>query len=127
MAIIQARSRRKPSGGRYKAKLIKKKKHLLGRTPALTKLDERKAHQIRVRGGHAKFKLILANKINVYDPKTKKHSVEDIETIKENTANSQFVRRNIMTKGAIVQTKKGKVKITSRPGQDAGLSGVLVE
>ncbi|MFH1511592.1 MAG: 30S ribosomal protein S8e, partial [Candidatus Woesearchaeota archaeon] len=33
---------------------------------------------------------------------------------------------NIITKGTIVDTDKGKVRITSRPGQDGTLNGVLV-
>jgi small subunit ribosomal protein S8e len=32
-----------------------------------------------------------------------------------------------MTKGAVVETAKGKVKITSRPGQVGVLQGVLVK
>ena len=38
-----------------------------------------------------------------------------------------YVRRNIITKGAIVKTEAGLVKITSRPGQDGTLNGILVE
>jgi len=33
----------------------------------------------------------------------------------------------ILTKGAIVETELGKVKITSRPGQDGVLNGVLIQ
>ena len=65
--------------------------------------------------------------INVYDSKTKKYSKEKIKTIVENNANRHFVRRNIMTKGAVVETAKGKVKITSRPGQVGVLQGILIK
>ena len=44
----------------------------------------------------------------------------------ENAANPHLVRRNIITKGAIVETKLGKVKVTSRPGQEGMISGMLV-
>lgn len=44
----------------------------------------------------------------------------------ENPANIHYVRRNIITKGAVVDTSVGKVKITSRPGQSGSLSGVKV-
>ena len=35
--------------------------------------------------------------------------------------------RNILTKGAFVETNLGKVKITSRPGQDGNMNGILIE
>ena len=44
----------------------------------------------------------------------------------DNPANRNFVKRNIMTKGTVVETDKGKVRITSRPGQEGSLNGVLV-
>jgi len=64
--------------------------------------------------------------INVYDPKTKKYSKVEIKTVVENPANRHYVRRNILTKGTIVDTSLGKAKITSRPGQEAVLNGILV-
>ncbi|MHA1475907.1 MAG: 30S ribosomal protein S8e, partial [Promethearchaeota archaeon] len=38
-----------------------------------------------------------------------------------------YNRRNILTKGAIVKTKLGLVKITSRPGQTGQINGKLLE
>ena len=45
----------------------------------------------------------------------------------ENSANPNYVRRNIITKGAIVETELGHAKVTSRPGQDGVVNGVIVE
>ena len=126
MPITQERSKRKHTGGRYKSKLILKKTRNKGGAFTGTILGERKAQKERMRGGKPKTRLMFANKINVYDPKTKKYSRADIKTILENKANSQYVRRNIITKGTIVETTKGKVRITSRPGQQSSLSGILV-
>jgi small subunit ribosomal protein S8e len=53
--------------------------------------------------------------------------VAKIITVVQNQANPHFVRRNIMTKGAVVKTDIGLVRITSRPGQDGTLNGVLVK
>ena len=50
----------------------------------------------------------------------------DILDVVENKANPNFVRRNIITKGAIVETSKGNAKVTSRPGQSGVISGVLL-
>lgn len=126
MALTSHRSKRKVTGGRYKE--YRKKRVFELRSPAvLTRLDEKKVKTIRGVGGNTKQKILSANIIHVFDPTTKKYFHETIKTIVENTANRHFVRRNIMTKGAIVETAKGKVKVTSRPGQVGVLQGVLVK
>ena len=126
MPISQERSKRKHSGGRYKSSILKKKIRNKGNAPTLTKLGQRNTQKSRMRAGKLKTRLLTADKVNVFDPKTKKYSREEIKTILENPANPQFVRRNIITKGTIVDTAKGKVRITSRPGQESSLSGVLM-
>ncbi|MCK4550975.1 MAG: 30S ribosomal protein S8e, partial [Candidatus Aenigmarchaeota archaeon] len=45
----------------------------------------------------------------------------------ENKANPHFIRQKLLTKGAVVKTDAGKVKITSRPAQDGVVNGVVVE
>ena len=126
MAILQLRSRRKNTGGRYKRPVVRRMGRL-GRLPTLTKLGVYKRKTIRVIGGGEKTKILRANKVNVFDAKTKKHEVLEITTIIESPANRHYVRRNILTKGSIVETAKGHVRITSRPGQESVLNGVLVE
>ena len=63
---------------------------------------------------------------NVLDPKTKKVKKAKIKVVVENKANVNFVRRNIITKGSVVNTKLGKVRVTSRPGQEGFVNGVLI-
>lgn len=126
MALTSQRSRRKITGGRYRAYRKKRVFELKG-LPTLTKLAEKKVKTVRGVGGNTKQKILAVNEINVYDPKSKKYSKEKIKTIVENAANRHFVRRNIMTKGAIVETGKGKVRITSRPGQTGVLHGMLIK
>ncbi len=99
----------------------------MGRLPVFTGIGARKVKTVRTVGGNKKSKILRAEKVNVYDPKTKKYEVVEIKNVVENPANSQYVRRNLMTKGAIIETPKGKAKITSRPGQEAVLNAVLVE
>jgi len=98
-----------------------------GRDPAETKIGDRKVKKIRTKGGNTKTRLSNDTNINVVDPKTNKVQVAEISTVVENTANTHFVRRNIITKGAVVETNLGRVKVTSRPGQDGMINGVLVE
>ena len=125
MAILQLRSRRKNTGGRYIRPLVKRLSRL-GGLPVFTKIAETKSKTLRVIGGNTKDKLLAVNKANVYDPKTKKHQVVSIKNIVENPANRHYVRRNILTKGAIVETEKGRAQITSRPGQSAFVNATLL-
>lgn len=127
MVLIQGKSKRKPSGARYKAKIIKKRQALVGRAPASTKIGTKRVQKIRARAGIQKIRALSIDKVNVYDPKTKKHSVEEIKNVVDNPADKNFIRRKIMTKGAIIETSKGNAKITNRPGQDGIIHAVLLE
>ena len=111
MAISQGKSTRSPSGARRVANRGKRKSEL-GRESAETRLGERKLRKIRTRGGNEKQRLAQDNKINVIDADGKAHP--------------NYVRRNIITKGAIVETEIGNAKVTSRPGQDGIINGVLL-
>lgn len=127
MVITQHRSKRKASGGRY---LSSRKKRLqeTGSAPAMTKIDEkRKVKTIRGRSGNVKRRMLTGNVANLYDPKSKKYEKVVIKTVVESPANKNFVRRNIMTKGTIIETEKGNAKVTSRPGQDGVVNAVLVK
>lgn len=126
MVIVQSKSRRKPSGARYKSKIIKKRQHLIGRSPAMTKVGKLKIQKIRARSDGRKLRLLNTDKVNLYDPKTKKFSIETIKNVVESPSDKNFIRRNIMTKGAIIATSKGNAKITSRPGQDGMVNAVLI-
>ncbi len=100
--------------------------HELGRVPSLTGLGKKRAQKIRTLAGKRKLRLLSAEYVNVMDPKTNKAKKTKIKTITESPANRHFIRRNIMTKGAIIETDAGKAKITSRPGQDGVVNAVLI-
>ncbi|MFH1073305.1 MAG: 30S ribosomal protein S8e [Nanoarchaeota archaeon] len=126
MVIIQDKARRKPTGGRYKD-VRTKRLYRMGRAPMHTKLDKRRLVVIRTKGGGIKQKLHSQDTVNVYDPKSKKYASKKILKIVENPANRHFSRRNIITKGSIIETESGKARITSRPGQEGTLNAVLIE
>jgi len=125
MVVYHEYSKRKFSGGRY---IPTRKKRLFntGSIPANTRVGEKKIRVRRKMGGKLKPFLISADSVNVFDPKTKKGKIAKITAVVENPANRHFIRRNIITKGAVVETNIGKVKITSRPGQESTISGVLI-
>ena len=125
MAISQGKSIRSPSGARNVANRGKRKSEL-GRDPAETRVDEKRLRKIRTRGGNEKLRLASANKINLTDAKSGKTQITDILGVIENNANPNYVRRNIITKGAVVETPEGNAKVTSRPGQDGVVNGILI-
>ena len=125
MAISQLKSKRKPTGGRYKPRR-KEKSYELGELPALTKLEKKRLKVFRTRGNNKKMRLLSVDTANVFNPSTKKYEQLKIKTITDNPANSHFTRRNIMTKGSIIDIEKGKARITSRPGQDGTVNAILI-
>ena len=50
-----------------------------------------------------------------------------LKKVIENKASRHFARMGIITKGAIIETDKGKAKVTNRPGQDGVINAVLVK
>ena len=125
MGITQGRPRRKQSGARYKD--YRKKKHFeMGREPSFTKLASKRVQTTRTLGGHHKYRMLSSDTANLYNPKSKSYKQVKIKTITENPANRHFVRRNIMTKGSVIDTEAGKARITSRPGQDGVINAVLI-
>ena len=125
MALSQARPRRKQTGARYKD-FRKKRQHELGREPSFTKLAKKRIQIIRVMGNNRKLKLLSADTANLYNPTTKAYKQVKIKTITDNPANRHFIRRNIMTKGSVIDTELGKARITSRPGQDGIVNAILI-
>jgi small subunit ribosomal protein S8e len=125
MALSQFRSRKKLTGGTYK-QFRKKRKLDLGREPAFTKVGPQKIKPIRIRGGNLKLRMLSAEYANVLD-ENKKYQKVKIRTVLETPANKHYARRNIITKGTIIDTEIGKARVTSRPGQDGTVNAVLIE
>ena len=81
----------------------------------------------RTRGGSLNFGLRYANKANVFDPSTKKTVKTDIVRVTANPANREYERRGVITRGATIETKLGKAKVTSKPSDDGVVNGVLIK
>lgn len=126
MVVIQHRSNRKPTGAKYTASRSKRK-YEIGRLPTMTKVGTGKIKTVRTKGGGLKSKTLSAEIINLLDPKTKKYSKVKLMNVVENNANRHFIRRNIVTKGAVVETEKGMARVTNKPGQEGAINAVLIE
>ncbi len=125
MALWQGKSKRKPTGGRLVAGR-KKRRFEIGREPQFTNLGQENLRKYRTMGGNHKVKMLSAAYANVVDPKTNQVKRVKIVTVKGNPANINYVQRNIMNRGATIQTEIGMAKITSRPGQDGAINAVLI-
>lgn len=127
MALWQGRSKKKNTGGRYRHFRGKKKFEIAPETQFTVIREDANRKIYRTRGNNVKGRLMTASYATVFNPKTGKSVHTRILTVKENPANPNYVQRNIITKGAIVETEAGTARITSRPGQDSVVNAVLVE
>lgn len=125
MARSKARSHRKYTGHKYKY-FMKKRKRVLERPAINTVIGEEHKKNQRTMGGNTKLKLFASNFINVADPSTHKITKTKILKFDHNAASKDLNRRHIITKGTIVDTELGKVKVTSRPGQQGILNGIVL-
>ncbi|MCD6477117.1 MAG: 30S ribosomal protein S8e [Candidatus Aenigmarchaeota archaeon] len=120
MAIVQIRSKRKPTGGLLN-RLRKRKKRDFGSDFIPIKIGKKRSKKIRAYGGNYKQRLMEIDVANINGKKVK------ILSVKENPANPNFVRMNIITKGAIIETEIGLAKVTSRPGQHGTVNAKLIK
>ena len=125
MALWQGNSRRSRTGRRIRY-ARSKKKFEIGREQHLTTIGKPKMKKVRTKGDNRKARALTADVAYVIDPKTQKTTKTEIVSVVENRANIHYIRRNIINKGAVIETKLGKAKITSRPGQSGNINAVLL-
>ncbi len=122
----QGRSVRRATGGRYRPSRGKRRSEI-GSAPTDTHIGEDRRRVIRTYGGNHKVRSMRAMYANVADRKTGRITKAVIQTVEENVANPNYVRRNLLTRGAVIRTEIGRARITSRPGQDGVICAVLLE
>jgi small subunit ribosomal protein S8e len=89
------------TGGR-RAQFRKKRKFELGRPAAMTKIGEKRIHEVRARGGNPKFRALRLDSGNFSwgtEVCTRKVRVLDVSY---NASNNELVRTKTLVKGAIV-------------------------
>ncbi len=124
MAQWMLRSHRKITGGKL-ARNSKKTRMQRGRDFVPTRIGTKKVRHNRTRGGGVKHIALSANSVNIRSGG--KIEKATILSVLENPANQQLVRRNIITKGCIIETDKGRARVTSRPGQHGSIDAILLE
>ena len=126
MAQWHGISRRKPSGGR-KVQARGKRSTEISSEKQMALIGESKTKIYRRTGGNTLVRVLAADKVSINNPKTGKTTLGTIENVVENESDPNYVRRNVLVRGAIIETDKGRVRITSRPGKDGVINGILVE
>ena len=126
MAQWHGISRRKPSGGR-KVQARGKRATEISTEKQFALVGEPKRKIYRKTGGNTMVRVMAANQVSINNPKTGKTTLGTIHRVVENASDPNYVRRNILVKGAVIDTDKGRVRITSRPGKDGVINGVLLE
>jgi small subunit ribosomal protein S8e len=117
---------RKMTGGRKVANRGRRKfeidrypnEAIVGKTDIVTR---------RIRGGNVKSAFKFAEMANVMDPDSKKATKSKILRVTKNTANRDYERRGVVSKGAVIETEAGSALVTSRPGQDGVVNAVLIK
>ena len=120
----QGRSLRKRTGGRLRPKRDRRK-HELGNQPTETQVGDQKLKAVDARGTQTKIRAITTDAATVA---TDDGTVSaDILDVVENPADPNYARRNIITRGAVIETDEGEARVTSRPGQDGQVNAVLLD
>lgn len=115
---------RKTTGGKYHRNR-KKRLHETQSQENKTTLGETKSKMVRTRGGHEKVILLKSNKANLVIGK--KTEQVTIKNVLETPQNIFLSRQNRLIKGAIIETSKGKARITNRPSREGVINAILVE
>ena len=123
--LWQRESVRKVTGGRRRPAAMKRRSEI-GLAPADTHIGVERRRIIRTFGGNEKSRALRAEMANVTNPASGETRKVKILTVEENSANPNYVRRNLLTRGAIIKTELGHARIMSRPGQDGVINAVLL-
>ena len=129
MAKWHGISRRKPTGGRLQRPIRYrgKRRTEVASEEQLAYVGEADARKnYRKRSGSQTVRTLSVNQVNV-NMKGGKTVRATVKNVVGNDADPNYIRRNIVTKGAVLDTDQGLVKVTSRPGMHGVVSGVLVE
>jgi len=112
------------TGGRRRSFMDKRIAQMGGVFTATKVADKDVKETTRKRGGHLRIKLKKAAMVSVV-AKDKMKKVKIVRVLE--SPNPEYVRMNIITRGAVLETELGKVRVTNRVGQDGVVNGVLIQ
>ena len=115
---------RKFTGGR-KVAMRDRRKFEIDRYPNEAVMGTMEIVSRRIRGNNVKNALKTAEFANVVDPVSKKVVRARILQVTKNSANKDYERRGVITKGALLETESGTARVVSRPGQHGTVNAIL--
>ena len=121
---VENLSTSKITGGR-RHPLRSRKKYEMNRFPNESLLGEPIMTTRKVRGKNIKAALKTINFVNL----AIESNVKKVKILKvlENATNNDYQRRGVISKGAVLETKEGKCRVVSRPGQHGVVNAILVK
>ena len=120
----KAKTKISGTGGKIR-KAADKKLHLAGSPFGATKIGEKEVRIVsRHRGNTYKIRLKVASFANVLTKEGIKKV--KIKNVAETPDNRHYARQNLITKGAILDSEVGKIKVTNRVGQDGVVNAILL-
>jgi len=115
----------KTTGGRRHPLRIRRK-YEIDRFPNEAVNDAQITVTRKVRGKNTKTALKAIDFVNLAGADSKVKKTKIIKVL-ENATNNDYKRRGIISKGAILETKEGKCRVVSRPGQSGTVNAILVK
>ena len=114
----------KITGGR-RHPLRTRRKYEIDRFPNEPTIGEEVTVTRKVRGKNLKTSIKTIDFVNLaINSEVKK--VKIIRVL-ENATNNDYQRRGVISKGAVLETKEGKCRVISRPGQHGVVNAILVK
>ncbi|HEY6885839.1 MAG TPA: 30S ribosomal protein S8e [Nitrososphaeraceae archaeon] len=117
---------RKFTGGRRVA-MRDRRKFEIDRYPNEAILGAINVVTRRVRGNNVKSAFKTVEFANVADPASKTVVKSKILQVIKNSANKDYERRGVLSKGALLETNTGIARVISRPGQHGTVNAVLIK
>ena len=115
----------KLTGGR-RHPLRVRRKYEMDRYPNEALANAQETVTRKVRGKNQKTGLKTIDFVNLSTPNSKVKKTKILKVL-ENPTNSDYQRRGVITKGAILETQEGKCRVVSRPGQDGVVNAILIK
>ena len=123
---IENLSGRKYTGGR-KIAMRSRRKFEIDRYPNEALIGNDVQVTRRVRGDNSKTALKTAEFANVSNVEENKTIKSKILRVIKNSANKDYERRGVITKGAVIETELGLARVISRPGQVGVVNAVQLK
>ena len=96
-------------------------------TTIISEKEEIRTKVIRTLGGNQKTRLYRTNVVNAIDQETGKTVQATVTDVIDNAASNEFRRRDIITKGTILETSAGNVRVTNKPSKEGFVNGIIIK